>query len=108
VLLSYEPQPQTCYGCGANAHMYQNCPKRRNREQRGPTRLTSTYATVTAGGTDGTEYRVGQQGNPTPILPLEQQMEPSTGGGGKTEEEMVQHSGQQSPILGTAEEMQGP
>jgi hypothetical protein len=88
--------------------MYQNCTKRRNMEQRGPTRLTSTYATVAAGGTDGNEYRVRKQGNPTLILPLEQQMEPSAGAGGKTEEEIVQHSGRQGPILGIAKEMQGP
>jgi hypothetical protein len=70
-VLSYERQPQTCYGCEVNEHMYQNCPKRRNREQKGPTRLISTYATVATGGTDGTEYRVGLQGNHNPILPLE-------------------------------------
>jgi hypothetical protein len=35
-------------------------------------------------------------------------MEPSTGGGGKIEEEVVQHSWQQGPILGIAEEMQEP
>jgi hypothetical protein len=35
-------------------------------------------------------------------------MEPSTGGGSNTEEEMVQNSGRQGPNLGTAEEMQGP
>jgi hypothetical protein len=87
--------------------MYQNSPKRRNREQSGPTHLTSRYATVAAGATGGIEYRVGQQGNPTLILPLARQMEPSKGGGDKTEEKMVQHSGQQGPVLGIAEEMQG-
>jgi hypothetical protein len=27
-LISYEGQPQTCYGCGATDHIYQVCPKR--------------------------------------------------------------------------------
>jgi hypothetical protein len=28
-LLSYEGQPQTCYGCGATGHIYPGCPMRK-------------------------------------------------------------------------------
>jgi hypothetical protein len=33
VLLSYEGQPLTCYGCGNTGHQYQECPTRKNRQQ---------------------------------------------------------------------------
>ena len=29
VLISYESQPPTCYGCNENGHQYYECPKRR-------------------------------------------------------------------------------
>jgi hypothetical protein len=28
VLISYEGQPTTCYGCGEIGHLYPNCPKK--------------------------------------------------------------------------------
>jgi hypothetical protein len=31
VLVSYEGQPQTCFGCGDVSHLYQACPKRMTR-----------------------------------------------------------------------------
>jgi hypothetical protein len=33
-LITYEGQPQTCYGCGQTDHMYQMCPKRRDGTRR--------------------------------------------------------------------------
>ena len=33
-LVAYEGQPQTCYGCSATDHVYQECPKRKNTPRR--------------------------------------------------------------------------
>jgi hypothetical protein len=46
VLLSYEGQPATCYGCGAEDHMYQGCPAR-NRPKTVKDRTTKpSYADI--------------------------------------------------------------
>jgi hypothetical protein len=42
VLLSYEGQPATCYGCGEAGHMCQRCPARRKTDS---VRLVPTTAT---------------------------------------------------------------
>ena len=42
VLLSYEGQPATCYGCGAIGHLYHDCPIRQKLNQ---DRLTPTQQT---------------------------------------------------------------
>ena len=48
VLLSYEGQPATCYGCGEIGHLYQVCPARRatGTERQDPTK--TKYASVLA------------------------------------------------------------
>jgi hypothetical protein len=46
VLLSYEGQPITCYGCGTTGHLYQECPARLNKTTRTVTNKTTTWATV--------------------------------------------------------------
>jgi hypothetical protein len=38
ILLAYEGQPATCYGCGVQGHMYQGCPARRKPGRQGPSR----------------------------------------------------------------------
>jgi hypothetical protein len=34
MLINYEGQPSTCYGCGTTGHVYQSCPKRRQKDVR--------------------------------------------------------------------------
>jgi hypothetical protein len=59
VLLSYEGQPVTCYGCGATGHLYQDCPTRLNTTQRPKPQEAATWSTVVKqgnrnnGGIDG-------------------------------------------------------
>ena len=59
MLLSYEGQPSTCYGCGDIGRMYQACPKRQRRGTWASTEQTSTYVTIAAPST------------PQPVEPLE-------------------------------------
>jgi hypothetical protein len=44
VLLSYDGQPPTCYGCGESGHIYQGCPTRRKMT----TTITSAMAATNA------------------------------------------------------------
>jgi len=46
VLISYEGQPATCYGCGAIGHLHQVCPLRRVKETKTQEPAKSTYASV--------------------------------------------------------------
>jgi hypothetical protein len=46
VLLSYEGQPATCYGCGEPGHMYQGCPARHKLGSARTIATTATYASI--------------------------------------------------------------
>jgi hypothetical protein len=46
VLLSYEGQPATCYGCGEPGHMYQGCPARRKLGSARTIATAATYASI--------------------------------------------------------------
>jgi hypothetical protein len=46
VLISYDGQPITCYGCNATDHVYQMCPKRTESKKGNKNEQTSTWAQV--------------------------------------------------------------
>jgi hypothetical protein len=46
VLITYEGQPITCYGCNANDHVYQMYPKRMESNKENKNEQTSTRAQV--------------------------------------------------------------
>jgi hypothetical protein len=48
VLISYDGQPITCYGCGDTGHLYPTCPRRQRRAPLPSPTTTVTYATVAA------------------------------------------------------------
>ena len=49
VLISYEGQPLTCYGCGQSNHLYSACPNRRQQGGRGRNTNDRTWADTAAG-----------------------------------------------------------
>jgi hypothetical protein len=46
VLLSYDKQPATCYGCGETKHPYQGCPARQRSRMVRPNSANATYASI--------------------------------------------------------------
>ena len=55
VLISYEGQSMTCYGCNATDHVYQICPKRLETAKGRRNEQTITWAHVTRHGTQKTD-----------------------------------------------------
>jgi hypothetical protein len=50
VLVSYEGQPSTCYGCGEAVHLYLVCPRRRKVAPAESTEPTTSWADIAARG----------------------------------------------------------
>ena len=73
VLISYDGQPTTCYGCGETGHIYPTCPRRQRRTQLPPPHAPVTYAAVTATMSHLTGEQPGTniQGQSTPGLDRE-------------------------------------
>lgn len=65
VLITYDGQPITCYGCGAEDHFYIDCPNRSKQTRSDMTRKRKTWATVAATGAHGgdSEPEAGTPGN---------------------------------------------
>lgn len=53
VLVTYEGQPTTCYGCGATDHLYIGCPNRNKPVGRDLLRQRRTWANIAANGSKG-------------------------------------------------------
>jgi len=71
VLVSYEGQPMTCYGCNSTGHLYQACPMRRRTERKATTEQATSWADIAANGAGGSgkDREVAESGaqhiNPT-------------------------------------------
>ena len=53
VLITYEGQPITCFGCGAVDHLYIACPNRRKQTDKDAATKNRTWANIAAGGIGG-------------------------------------------------------
>jgi len=73
VLISYDGQPTTCYGCGKTGHIYLTCPRRQRRNQLPPPHVPVTYAAVAAtmSHLTGDQPSASKQGKSTPGLDRE-------------------------------------
>ena len=54
VLVSYEGQPMTCYGCNGTGHLYHACLMRRRTEEKAPTAHATSWANNEANVDGGT------------------------------------------------------
>jgi hypothetical protein len=52
ILISYEGQPTTCYGCKETGHLYQTCPRRRRVRESANAAIPTSWAEAAARGTE--------------------------------------------------------
>jgi hypothetical protein len=77
VLLSYEGQPATCYGCGARGHLYYGCPVGHKSSQDRLTPAQQTYVKIVSGPTICTAHSPATESVNDEQDVLEQPTEPS-------------------------------
>ena len=58
VLLSYDGQPVTCYGCGEADHMYSLCPSRQRRKTTRGIPTAATYASIVTSAASAAEQKI--------------------------------------------------
>ena len=58
VLLSYDGQPVTCYGCGEADHMYSVCPSRQRTNTTRPIPTAATYASIVTTAASAAEQQI--------------------------------------------------
>jgi DNA polymerase III gamma/tau subunit len=75
VLISYEGQPLTCFGCGETGHQYQNCSHKRQPRQQQKYTHNKTWADIIQGRTETNPQTVDEGETQTPIA-MEQDKDP--------------------------------
>jgi hypothetical protein len=63
VLITYDGQPITCYGCNETGHLYGECPYRRTAPPTRKTPQTDTWAQILANGSQTKRQKVGTHEN---------------------------------------------
>jgi len=70
VLVSYDGQPTTCYGCGETGHMYPTCPRRRRRTML-PSIMPATYASIAANSPQPSDDKLRNRTYSETLRPIE-------------------------------------
>jgi hypothetical protein len=66
VLITYEGQPPTCYGCNGTGHQYQECPRRKQMKLHQTKPSTPSWADIVLQGTTSTRTDTEQEVNTAP------------------------------------------
>jgi hypothetical protein len=70
VLVSYDGQPTTCYGCGDTGHIYPTCPRRQKRTTL-PSIWPATYASIAANAPQPAEDKLRNKTHSDKLQPLD-------------------------------------
>jgi hypothetical protein len=80
IMVSYEGQPMTCYGCSSPGHQYSDCPLRKNHANKESNIQRRTWAAIVQGSTSAQD--VGNPPHPVHVtqhdtdLPMADDMTP--------------------------------